>query len=173
MRVNPEDIAARIDRHEGTKGWDRILVGLMIPLMISIFVVAALDDGSYHWFHVPWWVCGLGYVLFVARWAGTVWAQSVKKFFERTIRIQTDRGQSVIDSGPYAFVRHLGYVAISLLLLGIPLALGSLWALIPAIVTSLLFVVRTVLEDQTLQAELPGYREYAEQVRYRLVRGVW
>jgi protein-S-isoprenylcysteine O-methyltransferase Ste14 len=173
MRVNPEMIAARINRHEGTKGWDRILVGLMIPLMISIFVVAALDDGRYHWFHVPWWVCGLGYVLFVAGWAGTVWAQSVNKFFERTVRIQTDRGQYVIDRGPYAFVRHPGYVAISLLLLGIPLALGSMWSLIPSILTCLLFVVRTVLEDRTLQNELPGYEEYAERVRYKLVPGVW
>jgi protein-S-isoprenylcysteine O-methyltransferase Ste14 len=161
MRVNPEVIAARINRHEGTKGWDRILVGLMIPMMISIYVVAALDDGCYHWFYVPWRVCGLGYVLFVAGWAGTVWSQSVNKFLERTVRIQTDRGQHVIDTGPYAIVRHPGYVAISLLLLGIPVALGSLWALIAAIVTILLFVVRTVLEDQALQAELSVYREYA------------
>jgi protein-S-isoprenylcysteine O-methyltransferase Ste14 len=79
----------------------------------------------------------------------------------------------VIDTGPYAIVRHPGYVAASLLCLGIPLPLGSFWALIPAVISYLLLVVRTALEDQTLQAELPGYKEYAQRVRYRLVPGVW
>ncbi len=172
-RVNPEIIAARVNRHEGTKHWDRLLVGLMIPALVSVFLVAALDDGRFHWCHVPWWVCGIGYVLFVAGWAGTIWAESVNKFFEPTVRIQTDRGHYVIDTGPYALVRHPGYVATSLLLLGIPLSLGSIWALVPAFLTCLLFVVRTVLEDRTLQEELRGYREYAQRVPYRLVPGVW
>ena len=172
-RVNPEIIAARVNRHEGTKGWDRILVGLMIPLMISIFVVAALDDGRYHWFHVPWWVCGIGYVLVIAGLVGLTWAESVNRFFEPTVRIQTDRGHIVIDTGPYAIVRHPGYVASFLLILGMPLSLGSFWALIPAVLTCLLLVVRTILEDKTLQDELPGYKEYAQRVRYRLIPGVW
>lgn len=172
-RVNPEVIAARINHHEGTKGWDRLLVGLMIPAMVSILLVAALDDGRFHWSHVPWWVCGIGYVLFIAGWAGTAWAEGVNKFFEPTVRIQTDRGHHVIDTGPYALVRHPGYVATTLFLLGLPLSLGSLWAVIPASLTCLLFVVRTALEDRTLREELPGYEEYARRVRYRLNPGLW
>ena len=106
--------------------------------------------------------------------AGLTWAESVNKFFEPTVRIQTDRGHKVIDTGPYAIVRHPGYVV------GLPALPGHapwrwapLWALIPAVLLCLLLVLRTIWEDQTLQAELPGYKEYAQRVRYRLVPGVW
>ncbi len=114
----------------------------------------------------------LGYTLLIAGIVGLIWAQSVSKFFEPTVRIQTDRGHTVIDTGPYALVRHPGYVAACLLFMGMPLALGSLWALIPAAVSCLILVVRTVLEDKTLRNELVGYEEYRQRVRYRLVPGV-
>jgi protein-S-isoprenylcysteine O-methyltransferase Ste14 len=104
---------------------------------------------------------------------GVTWATSVNKFFEPSVRIQTDRGHRVIDAGPYADIRHPGYAFGFLLSLGMPLALGSLWALIPAVMLCPLLVTRTVLEDRTLQNELPGYKEYAERVRYRLLPGVW
>ena len=172
-RVNPDVIAARVNRHEGTKGWDRWLLGILISAIVSILPVAALDDSRYHWFHVPWWVCGIGYVLLIAGLAGMTWAESVNKFFEPTVRIQTDRGHKVIDAGPYALVRHSGYVAACLLCLGMPLALGSLWALIPAVLSCLLLVVRTILEDKTLRNELSGYEGYTQRVRYRLIPGVW
>ena len=109
----------------------------------------------------------------IAGLAGLTWAESVNKHFEPTVRIQTERGHTVVDTGPYTIVRHPGYLAASLLVLGMPLALGSFWALIPAVISYLLLVVRTALEDRTLQDELPGYREYAERVRYRLIPGVW
>jgi protein-S-isoprenylcysteine O-methyltransferase Ste14 len=172
-RVNPDVIAARVNRHEGTKGWDRWLLGILIPAIVSILPVAALDDSRYHWFHVPWWVCVLGYALLIAGMAGMTWAESVSKFFEPTVRIQTDRGHRVIDTGPYAIVRHPGYVAACVLFMGMPLSLGSFWALVPAAVSCLLLVVRTVLEDKTLRNELVGYEEYTQRVRYRLVPGVW
>ncbi len=135
--------------------------------------VAALDDGRFHWFPVPWWVCGLGYVLFLAGFGILVWAEAVNKFFEPTVRIQTDRGQTVIDGGPYAIVRHPGYVGGILFFLSTPLSLGSLWGLIPAVLASLALIVRTRWEDQTLQASLPGYQEYTARVRYRLIPGLW
>ncbi|MGB0068047.1 MAG: isoprenylcysteine carboxylmethyltransferase family protein, partial [Isosphaeraceae bacterium] len=113
------------------------------------------------------------YVLLVAGLAGMTWAESVNKFFEQTVRIQTDRGHRVIDTGPYALVRHPGYVAACLLFMGMPLALGSLWALIPAVLSCLLLVLRTIWEDRTLRDELVGYEEYTQRVRYRLVPGVW
>jgi protein-S-isoprenylcysteine O-methyltransferase Ste14 len=172
-RVNPDVIAARINRHKGTKRWDRILLAIFRPTLLTISVLAALDDGRFHWLHVPWWVCGIGYGLLVAGLAGMTWAESVNRFFEPTVRIQTDRGHRVIDTGPYALVRHPGYVAACLLFMGMPLALGSLWALIPAVLSCLLLVVRTVLEDKTLRNELVGYEEYTQRVRYRLVPGVW
>ena len=172
-RVNPEVIAARINRHKGTKRWDRILLAIFRPTVLTISVLAALDDGRFHWFHVPWWGCVVGYTLLIAGMVGLTWAESVNKFFEQTVRIQTDRGHKVIDTGPYALVRHPGYVAACLLFMGMPLSLGSFWTLVPAAVSCLILVVRTVWEDQTLREELAGYEEYAQRVRYGLVPGVW
>jgi protein-S-isoprenylcysteine O-methyltransferase Ste14 len=172
-RVNPDVIAGRVNRHEGTKGWDRLLLALILPALVSILPLAALDDGRFHWSQVPWWACGIGYLLLLAGLAGLTWAESVNKFFEPTVRIQTDRGHTVIDTGPYAIVRHPGYALGFPLCLGMPLALGSLWALIPALLLGPLMVLRTIWEDRTLQAELPGYKEYAQRVRYRLVPGIW
>jgi protein-S-isoprenylcysteine O-methyltransferase Ste14 len=173
-RVNPDVIAARVNRHDGTKRWD-LLLGLVfiLPTMLAMPIVAALDDGRFHWFHLPWWGCVLGYVLLTVGMVGVTWAESVNKFFEPSVRIQTDRGHRVIDGGPYAFVRHPGYVSGFFVFIGMPLCLGSLWALIPAVLLCLLLVVRTVWEDQTLRKELVGYEEYAKRVRFRLFPGVW
>jgi protein-S-isoprenylcysteine O-methyltransferase Ste14 len=173
-RVNPDVVAGRINRQKGTKRWD-LLLGLffILPTMLAIPIVAALDDGRYHWFPLPWWVFALGYALLISGMAGVTWAESVNKFFEPSVRIQTDRGHRVIDNGPYAVVRHPGYVSGFLVFIGVPLSLGSLWALIPAILLCLLLIMRTVWEDQTLREELPGYKEYAQRVRYRLIPGVW
>jgi protein-S-isoprenylcysteine O-methyltransferase Ste14 len=172
-RVNPEIYVARSRFHKGTKRWDACLLSLLVPSMIAIFVVAALDDGRFHWWPVPSWVCGLGYAMLLVAFRLIAWAEAVNKFFEPTVRIQTDRGHKVIDNGPYAIVRHPGYVSACLLFVGIALCLGSLWALIPAGISSLLLILRTRWEDQTLQAELTGYKQYAERVRYRLIPGIW
>lgn len=171
--VNSEVISARVNRHEGTKGWDWVLVGFLMLGLISILVVAGLDDRRYHWFPVPWCVCGIGYLMLIMGLAGMTWAEAVNKFFEPTVRIQTDRGHHVIDTGPYAIIRHPGYAFAALIILGMPLALGSIGALIPAVFAYLLLILRILLEERTLRSELPGYRQYAERVRYRLIPGVW
>lgn len=105
-RVNPDLLAARINRHAGTEAWDKVLVGLLVASWVAVLPVAALDDGRFHWCPVPWGVCLLGYVLYLAGTAIMTRAQAVNKFFEPTVRLQEDRGQRVIDSGPYAVVRH-------------------------------------------------------------------
>jgi protein-S-isoprenylcysteine O-methyltransferase Ste14 len=102
-----------------------------------------------------------------------VWALGENRFFSSVVRIQTDRGHVVCDSGPYRIVRHPGYAGNILPLAGIVLALGSIWTLVPAIVALIITVIRTTLEDRTLQAELPGYRDYARRVRYRLIPGIF
>jgi protein-S-isoprenylcysteine O-methyltransferase Ste14 len=172
-RVNPDLFAARINARQGTKRWDAVLIRLFFLTFLAIFPVAALDDGRFHWSPVPWWVCALGYVVYLAGFGIVTWAQGANRFFEPTVRIQADRGHRVIDTGPYALVRHPGYVGGSLFALGIPLCLGSLWALIPAGLLVLLLILRTRWEDQTLQAELSGYKEYAGRVRWKWVPGVW
>ena len=97
----------------------------------------------------------------------------VNTFLSRTVRIQDDRGQRVVDNGPYAWVRHPMYLGIIVLMISIPALLGSLWALIPGSLIGALFILRTALEDRTLFRELPGYPEYAGRVRYRLFPGIW
>ncbi len=131
---------------------------------MATFPVAGLKHGS------PW-VIVLGYVLLTIGMVGTAWAESVNKFAEPGVRIQP--GRKVVDSGPYRIVRHPMYVAAVFFFGGIPLALGSFWALIPAVMAVIILVVRTALEDRMLQEELPGYKEYAGRVRYRLIPGVW
>jgi protein-S-isoprenylcysteine O-methyltransferase Ste14 len=172
-RANPDVLAARINRHRGTESWDRILLGCLVLLWLTIFPVAALDDERFQWFPVPWWVVILGYVLLLVGLGIMTWAEAVNKFFEPTVRIQADREQTVIDTGPYAIVRHPGYVGGVLFFMGMPLSLGSLWALIPAVLVSLVLMLRTKWEDETLLEKLAGYREYTQRVRYRLIPGVW
>jgi hypothetical protein len=99
-RVNPDVVVARTGFHEGTKRWDTILLRFFLPTVYAIIPVAALDDGRFHWLPVPWWVCGIGYVLFVIGMGIVTWAEAVNKFFEVTVRIQTERGHKVIDTGP-------------------------------------------------------------------------
>jgi protein-S-isoprenylcysteine O-methyltransferase Ste14 len=171
-RVNPELLPAR-SRIRWAKRWDKILGWIMIPTSMVVIPVAALDDGRFHWLLVPQWVCGIGYLLFLVGMAVGTWVGAVNKFAEPAVRIQTERGHKVIDTGPYAIVRHPGYSAGILLFPGIALALGSFWALIPTGLISLLLILRTQWEDQTLQAELAGYREYTTRVRYKLIPGIW
>jgi protein-S-isoprenylcysteine O-methyltransferase Ste14 len=173
-RVNPDVIAGRVNRHERPRLWD-LLLGLLLalPAMLAILIVSALDNGRFHWSRLPGWGCALGYALLLAGMAGLTWAQAVNRFFEPSVRIQTDRGHHVIDTGPYAIIRHPGYALGFLFFLGIPLALGSLWGLIPAALMGAFLIVRTIVEDRTLQSELAGYKDYTQRVRYRLIPGVW
>lgn len=172
-KTNPELVIARSHPHTGTKGWDKILLSFLLASMIAVFLVAALDDGRFHWCPLPVWTIVLGYILFLAGFVISVWAGKVNKFAEPTVRIQRDRGHTVIDTGPYGFVRHPMYTGGIVLFFGSALALGSVLATIPATVTMLLLIVRAELEDRTLQEELQGYQEYARKVRHKLVPCVW
>jgi protein-S-isoprenylcysteine O-methyltransferase Ste14 len=172
-RVNPEVVVARSGFHEGTKRWDKILLNVFLFAVYAIIPLASLDEGRFHWFPVPWWVCGVGYFLFLAGMGIVTWAEAVNKFFEVTVRIQTERGHKVIDTGPYAIVRHPGYVGGILFFVGTAVCLGSVWALVPAGLASAVLILRTKWEDQTLQTELPGYKEYTRRVRFKLIPGVW
>jgi protein-S-isoprenylcysteine O-methyltransferase Ste14 len=164
-RVNPIIYRARSRFQPGTKGWDKALLAVILPAMVAILPVAALDAGRFHGSDVPVWAVILGYAGVLAGVAATGWAQAVNPFFEPGVRIQSERHQRVIDTGPYRFVRHPGYVAALLLFFGMALALGSFWALVPAALASAALVLRTAWEDRLLRAELPGYVEYAGRVR--------
>lgn len=171
-RVNPDIYVARSKVHEGTKSWDKVLMALLLASLFAIFLVAALD-ARYEWSSVSIPMVVVGYILFTLGFAGSIWVYAVNKFAEPSVRIQSDRGQKVVDTGPYANVRHPLYAASIVLFVGMSLAMGSYWALVPAAVGTLVIIVRVILEDQVLRNELHGYKDYASRVRYRLIPGIW
>ncbi|MDH3604504.1 MAG: isoprenylcysteine carboxylmethyltransferase family protein [Candidatus Tectomicrobia bacterium] len=172
-RTNPELLIARSHFHKGTKRWDKVLIAFLIPAFIAIFPIAAFDDGRFHWSEMSGWLCGLGYLLMLGGFGLASWAGRVNKFAEPTVRIQTDRGHQVIDSGPYAIIRHPMYTACLGIFPGFALALGSYWALLPAWIGCGILVLRTQWEDQTLQAELHGYLDYTVRVPFKLIPYLW
>lgn len=156
------------------KPWDKILAPLMaLSISFPLIIVAGLDH-RYGWsLEFPTWLTILGLLLIAVGYGFGAWAMAENRFFSGVVRIQSERGHAVCESGPYQFVRHAGYAGNMLSLPGIVLALGSLWAILPAVVALVITLVRTSLEDRTLQAELPGYAEYAQRVRYRLIPGIF
>lgn len=156
------------------KPWDKVLSPLMaISLTFPLVIVSGLDH-RYEWTPLfPTWLNIFGLVLIALGYAFAAWALVENRFFSSTVHIQTDRGHSVCDSGPYQIVRHPGYAGNLLALPGIIIALNSIWTLIPAVLALIIAVIRTTLEDKTLHKELPGYREYARRVRYRLFPGIY
>ena len=165
---------AQLLKAPGVKSWDRLLAPLMaLSLGLPLFVVAGLDH-RFEWSpHFPGWLNILGLVLASAGYGFAGWAFLENRFFAAVVRIQSERGHVVCDTGPYKIVRHPGYSGSLLSPFAMVLALDSLWTLIPATGAVVIAVVRTTLEDRTLQKELPGYREYADRVRYRLIPGIY
>jgi protein-S-isoprenylcysteine O-methyltransferase Ste14 len=169
----PELLAERVGPKKGSKTWDTALLSLYGLAMMIMWIVAGLDFRNS-------WSSGIGplaqiggLLIVVAGYGLVVWATGVNAYFSQVVRIQTERGHTVISSGPYHFVRHPAYVGMTLVVVGAPIMLSSWWALIPGVSAALLVIVRTKLEDQTLRTELPGYAEYAQHTRYRLVPGIW
>ncbi|MFQ5545261.1 MAG: methyltransferase family protein [Acidiferrobacterales bacterium] len=172
-RVNPELIEHRLRFPKGTKRWDQIWATLFTPVFLGIYVIAGFDAVRFEWSTMPAWLWPLGLALFIPGTALFTWSMGVNPFFEKMVRIQTERGHHVIDTGPYNFVRHPGYLGFFGWGLSAPLLLGSWWAFIPAVLSTLGIVIRTALEDRTLREELTGYEEYASRVRYRLLPWIW
>jgi len=171
--MDRELVAERAEVKANTKDWDRWISGISMLLVTPLSLIVAGLDERFNWSElsislqmVALLVVALGYGL-------VVWAMISNRFFAITVRIQQDRGQTVVSSGPYRFIRHPGYLGFILTALGIPLMLGSWWGLFPGVLGAAGIFLRTVLEDRTLQQELPGYLEYAVQVRYRLIPGIW
>lgn len=163
-----------IENIQNAKAWDKVLAPLMaISISFPMVIVAGLDH-RYSWSHeFPLGLTVIGFILIAFGYAFAAWAEAENRFFSSVVRIQTERGHVVCDSGPYRFVRHPGYAGNVLALFGIVLALSSVWTLIPAAVAFIIAVIRTMLEDRTLLEELSGYQDYAQRVRYRLISGIY
>jgi len=174
LPVNPQMLAERSRPQKGAKSWDLAMVSAMGVFLFATYIVACLDV-RFGWGEpFPLWVQIAGLVAALLGYdVILLWSMVSNAYFTAIIRIQTDRQHTVATGGPYRFVRHPGYVGTILCYLATPFLLGSPWALIPAILAGGVLVVRTALEDQTLQNELPGYKEYTQQTRYRLIPGIW
>jgi protein-S-isoprenylcysteine O-methyltransferase Ste14 len=176
LRISPDLLVERarsLDAERG-KSWDRplvLLAALIGPLVM--WIVAGLDErlGWSPDLSLPLQVVAL--LLVLLGYAIGTWAMAANAYFSGIVRIQDDRGQTVVQTGPYRFVRHPAYAGALVCYLAMPVMLDSLWALIPAALTVAVVCLRTLLEDRTLVAELPGYADYAQRTRYRLIPGIW
>ena len=173
LRFNPELMAERLTPPKGAKTWDRIILSILRLLQLLRYILAGLDQ-RYGWTsgfplsaqYAALIVCVLSYALLD-------WAMVSNAFFSQIFRIQADHGHTVVTNGPYCYVRHPAYVGMIIFELAMPILLASWWAIIVSGLCAILLILRTALEDHTLQAELTGYVNYARQVRYRLLPGIW
>ena len=174
-RRHPDLLAerARFLQLKDAKPWDKFLApflglgGGLLPLTVGL-------DALFGWstpYSLPAKIAALAAIL--AGYALASYALIENRFFSGMVRIQTERGHQVVSSGPYRWLRHPGYAGALLSYLATPIFLDSQWAFLPALLLLIILVVRTSLEDRFLQNELPGYREYARRVRFRLLPGVW
>jgi protein-S-isoprenylcysteine O-methyltransferase Ste14 len=173
LRTSPETVAERGRPKEMMK-WDKVVSGCWSLAQYLLLPLAAGLDLRFAW------TGGLGYVwntsgaiLYAAGLGLFGWAMIANAYFSTVVRIQSERGHTVCRTGPYRYVRHPGYLGAVLQAIGSAILLGSLWALIPAAAASVLMVVRTSLEDKVLRTDLTGYAEYVQQVKYRLLPGIW
>ena len=176
MKKNdPELLKERMTAKEkkNVKHWDRVFIFSYSMVALVLIVMTGLDSVRFRWSHVPLSIKVIGFSGFVLAMSIVTWTMKENTYLSGMVRIQEERGHQVCTTGPYQYVRHPMYVGVIIFLFCFPLALGSLYSLIPAFVTVILFFFRTALEDKTLHNELPGYKEYAEKVRYRLIPGVW
>lgn len=173
LRSNPALLAERLGPRKGAKSWDTIIMGILGLTQLARYIVAGLDQ-RYGWSHsIPFAAQIVALVICVLSYALFVWATASNAYFSQIVRIQTDRDHRVVTGGPYRYVRHPGYLGAILIEFAISILLASWPVFWIGCLSSTLLIVRTALEDRTLQAELPGYTDYAQKVHYRLIPGIW
>jgi protein-S-isoprenylcysteine O-methyltransferase Ste14 len=171
---DPGLVEERLHAKPDAKKWDKVVSTFYFIFSVAMIAVSGLDVGRFGWSpHIPLSLQLVASAFVACAFSFIMWAIMSNPFFSRVVRIQRDRGHCVVTSGPYKYVRHPGYAGSITFLICFPLMQGSLWAFIPSGLAILVNIIRTSLEDRTLQHELDGYKEYAQRVRYRLVPQVW
>jgi protein-S-isoprenylcysteine O-methyltransferase Ste14 len=174
LSIDPELLKERSKPGADTRKWDKTILVLSFLVTISMYIIAGLDSGRFHWspdFH--WSVYLAGMILTATGQLFFLIAQKQNKFFSSTVRIQTDREHVVCETGLYKIVRHPAYLGSIIQALGFPLLFGSVWSLIPISLLIILLLIRTALEDKTLRAGLKGYAEYCDKTGYRIIPYIW
>jgi len=173
LRFNPGLLAERLGPRKGAKPWDTAIMSMLGLGQLARYIIAGLDH-RYGWTgSFPFagqlaalTICVLGYAL-------VVWATASNTFFSQIVRIQSERGHVVATGCPYHYVRHPAYPGAILYELTVPLLVASWWSLFVSGCDAILLILRTILENRTLQAELNGYDDYARQVHHRPLPGIW
>jgi protein-S-isoprenylcysteine O-methyltransferase Ste14 len=173
LSPNAELVEERLNPKQGMKGWDKFYFAVTTPLYVIALLLAGLDQRFGWTTNMPLAIYWVSVIIYILGQAIFQWARYTNQYFSSVVRIQTDRGQTVCKDGPYKYVRHPGYVGGFLFTITVGLVLGSWYASIPQVIAALMLVWRTAREDRTLQAELPGYAEFAKETKYRLVPGLW
>ncbi len=174
MKNDPELLRVRADLWKrATKAWDKVILVLVFGGFLLLFVLPGLDAVRYRWSHVPLPLEIVGFIGIVIANGIMFWVLKVNPYSSAVVEVQKERGHTVITTGPYEYVRHPMYVGGILMAFFTPLALGSFVSFIPVAFFTAVIVVRTHLEDKTLQKELDGYAGYAARVKYRLIPGLW
>jgi protein-S-isoprenylcysteine O-methyltransferase Ste14 len=174
IRNDPELMTERSKVRKDAKSWDKIILGLSALTYLINVVVAGLDSGRFQWspdFH--WSIYALGVVLTITGQVIFLTARKENKYFSSVVRIQTDRGHTICDTGVYKIVRHPGYSGMTISLAALPLITGSTWSIIPTAIAIILLFIRTYFEDEALKKELTGYTEYTLRTRQRLIPKIW
>lgn len=172
---DPELLAERMKAspvQAGQKTWDKVIQAAFFPLGVAMMLIPGFDH-RWGWTSVPVAVEAVAMASQIPAFVWIGWVMKENTYLSRVVKIDEARGHHVITTGPYAFVRHPMYTAVTAMLLAFPIALGSWVAVAPAAAMVILLIVRTSLEDRTLHQELPGYPEYAQKTRYRLIPGIW
>ncbi|NVM53293.1 MAG: isoprenylcysteine carboxylmethyltransferase family protein [Candidatus Helarchaeota archaeon] len=169
---NPDLIIARMQRRIGPYKWDKVFMVLLGVFLYGMFVVYGLDI-RFQWWSLNKYYIIVGLVLFLVGGILLTWSMVVNRYFENIVRIQTDRAHKVISAGPYSVIRHPGYLGAGVQMIAFPFIIGSGIGLFIVIAIIIMMVVRTSLEDKTLQNELDGYAEYAKRVKYKLIPYIW
>jgi protein-S-isoprenylcysteine O-methyltransferase Ste14 len=172
IRENPDIINERGRMPKNTKDFDKVFAVIYLPLALILPLVCGLDY-RFTWSVMPVWLSVIGSIVYSLSAILPYWAMLVNNYLTTTVRIQEEHGHQVVTGGPYRFVRHPMYVGLILGAASMPLLLGSWWGLIPGLMMAVAVIWRTSREDRVLREELPGYAEYTQQIRYRLLPGIW
>jgi protein-S-isoprenylcysteine O-methyltransferase Ste14 len=174
-RFNPDLLAERMTGigRPDQKRWDKVLLVFVAIAYFAWLVLMALDAARFHWSEMPGGLRALGLFLLVGSFYLFYLTFRENPYLSPAVRVQADRAQTVISSGPYRYVRHPMYAGFLLYTLGTSAFLGSWYGLLGGLLLAGLVARRAVLEERVLAEELEGYRTYLREVRYRLVPYIW
>ena len=171
-RTDPELLKARA-KTKSTESWDNKINLIGTPFYILMFILPGFDAVRFRWSNVPFTINIVGFIGMIIAAILFILVMRENRYLSRVVEIQEERGHEVITTGPYSIVRHPMYVAVIILYTSHCIALGSLYALIPCAIIVIIIIFRTIHEDKMLHEKLDGYKEYAQQTRYKLIPGIW